>query len=208
MVRTYCLLTVGLLYYSALPCFAGEPVFADDSEQIVEQILKGEKKYSKTRSFVVVGTAGAAIAQRSIKVKARSKLGEDETIMVTVPVSGTESAARLKIEFDVNSARLRSSAYPLLSELGAALRDVRVSEQKICIKGHTDSDGEQGYNRDLSYERANSVLSYLLGAQSIPVDTIQVYGYGEEVPLVENDSQMHKQMNRRVEVSLNCPEVN
>lgn len=203
-MKKIVIMSAGLVLGMAAFSQAEEVVtFADSSDQMVEQMLKGEKKYSRTRSFVITEEP----ATRAIRVKAKNQQGQEETVVVHVPESGIDPAARLKIEFDVNSASLRPSAYPLLAELALALRDERVVEHNICIKGHTDSDGDNDYNRGLSYARANSVLSYLEGAAGLPGDRLQVFGYGEEMPLVNNDSSYHKQMNRRVEVSLNCPEI-
>lgn len=183
---------------------ANDSSFVDNADEMVEQMLKGDKKYGKTRSFSV---AAEAPATRSITVHAKNKQGQEETVVVQVPASGVDPAARIKIEFDANSANLRSSAYPLLEELSSALRDDRVAEHKVCIKGHTDSDGDSDSNRGLSYNRANTVLKYLQGTGQISSDNLQVFGYGEEMPMVQNDTSYNKQINRRVEVSLNCPEV-
>ncbi len=50
-------------------------------------------------------------------------------------------------------------------------------------------------------------IKVLQGAVGFAADTLRVFGYGESMPLVANDSEQNKQSNRRVEVSLNCPEV-
>ena len=186
----------------ATVCRAGDVGFAKTGDEMVEQMLGGEKQYSLTRSFVVKD-----VETRSMhRIRVRNKQGEEETVSVAVPVNG-ENVARLKVEFDVNSAVLRSSAYPLLAELGKALKDERVANRMVCIKGYTDSDGDDDYNLKLSFDRADAVSGYLQGAAGINVDTLRVFGYGESMPLVPNDSEQNKQSNRRVEVSLNCAEV-
>lgn len=195
-----------LLYFLAGSVYGQQQnPFVSEADDIVEQITGGEKQYSLTRSFVIVEEP--EVKTRAIRVRAKNKKGEEENVVVQVPEKDVEQAARLKIEFDVNSATLRPSAYPLLAELGKAIQDQRVVEHNLCIKGHTDSDGEGSYNLELSYARANSVLNYLKGVHNIPDDRLQVFGYGENVPLVPNNSSWNKQMNRRVEVSLNCPDI-
>jgi outer membrane protein OmpA-like peptidoglycan-associated protein len=177
-------------------------VFVKQADEMVEQMLGGGQQYGLTRSFVVVEEP-----TRAIKARRKNSAGEEETVVVQVPAAGIDPAARLKVEFDVGSATLRATAYQVLGELGKALRDERVVDHNVCIKGHTDGDGDEGYNLGLSYARANTVKEYLKGACAIPAGRLQVFGYGENMPLVENDSPWHKQTNRRVEVSLNCPEI-
>jgi len=192
---------LAILYWLA-PVFAAEPIFVESCDQIVEQVLAGEKNFGLSRSFVVNSEE-----TRSIKVRAKNKQGREETVVVEVQTNTINSGARLKLEFDVNSANIRSSAYPLLAELGKALQDERLAEKKICIKGHTDSDGDQFYNLQLSFDRATSVLNYLQSVIGISVDKLQVFGYGESMPLVANNSVRQKQTNRRVEISLNCQDI-
>lgn len=198
--RVQVVLTV-LFYFSGV-AQAMEPVFVEDSEQIVEQILKGGITFSRTRSF-----STAQPETRGIQVQSRNAVGQEKLVTVQVPVDGVDQAARLKVEFDVNSARLRSGAYPLLAELGRALHDERVMQRRVCIKGHTDADGDDGYNLKLSYARAASVLSYLHDSVGLAVENLEVFGYGESMPLAPNNTPRNKQLNRRVEVSLNCPEI-
>lgn len=185
---------------------AQDPEFVENSDDIVRQMLDSRQSfrpYFKTR-----GPAIEEFKVRSIQVHAKNAQGQEQTVVVKVPDSNIEQGARLKIEFDVNSANLRATAYPLLAELGKALRDERVVDHKVCIKGHTDSDGDDSYNMGLSYARANAVQSFLEASYGIAADRLQVFGYGESKPLYPNDSALNKQANRRVEVSLNCPEIN
>lgn len=190
------------MIFTSLPgsIIAAEPVFVDSKEAIVEQMLGSEKKRGLTRSFVVE-------EKRSITVRAKNQKGDEETMVVEVSQSALDQVARLKIEFDVNSANLRYSAYQLLSELGQALRDQRVTGSMICIKGHTDSDGEESYNLQLSYDRAWSVREYLRRDLGVAGEKLQVFGYGESFPLNTNSNSLEKQKNRRVEVALDCPEL-
>ncbi len=176
--------------------------FVENSEEMVQQMLGGEKKFGASRSFVVVESESRAIA-----VRKKNATGEEETVIVNVPVTGVDPAVRLKVEFEVDSARLRPEAYKLLTELGKALKDERVIDHRVCIKGHTDSDGEDKYNLGLSYDRAHAVQNYLQGAFGLPGDRITVFGYGEAMPLAANVNSYNKQLNRRVEVSLNCSEL-
>jgi hypothetical protein len=73
------------------------------------------------------------------------------------------------------------------------------------IKGHTDSDSDAKYNLELSRKRAGIIRKYIVKTGGLTEDRIVAAGYGETRPLVPNDSEPHKRMNRRVEfvVSIN-----
>ena len=69
---------------------------------------------------------------------------------------------------------------------------------KIEIAGHTDAVGSDSDNLELSKNRANSVLKYLVG-KGIASDRIVAKGYGETKFIAPNTTEEGKQLNRRVE---------
>ena len=71
----------------------------------------------------------------------------------------------------------------------------------ILIKGYTDSNGSQTYNKKLSEFRANIVRSFLLGS-GIKVKQIQVKGLGSVNPIEDNNTSWGRMMNRRVEIEI------
>jgi len=87
-----------------------------------------------------------------------------------------------------------------LNELGQALTSEKLKGIPVSINGHTDSDGKDAYNLKLSLNRAFAVKSYLTSNYSISPSLLKVVGYGEGLPLVPNNSQANKQINRRVEI--------
>ena len=68
----------------------------------------------------------------------------------------------------------------------------------IEIQGHTDSDGTEAENLELSTRRAQSVNDYLVGA-GIDAGRMTTVGYGESAPKVPNDTADNKQLNRRID---------
>jgi OmpA-OmpF porin, OOP family len=68
----------------------------------------------------------------------------------------------------------------------------------VEISGHTDSHGNDTYNKDLSENRAKSVVEYLLG-KGIGAKQLSYKGYGSSVPVDANDTEYGRQKNRRVE---------
>jgi flagellar motor protein MotB len=67
----------------------------------------------------------------------------------------------------------------------------------IEIGGHTDADGEPGFNQTLSQQRSNAVKTYL-EAQGIAAETMTAVGFGEDQPIAPNDTPENKSKNRRI----------
>jgi len=103
------------------------------------------------------------------------------------------------INFAAGSARLAHSSRPLLDSLYDIVN--RCPELKVEVGGHTDSDGSAGSNLRLSEKRAQAVGRYLQD-KGISSDRVVIVGYGEEKPLVENNSKANKARNRRIEFSV------
>jgi len=103
------------------------------------------------------------------------------------------------LQFASGSAVLTSGAQGRLAPLASFLS--KQPESRIQIAGHTDSQGSESYNQDLSARRAASVGAYLT---STGVDTgrINSIGLGESVPLSSNDTAAGRAINRRVEVTI------
>ncbi len=70
---------------------------------------------------------------------------------------------------------------------------------KIRIEGHTDSRGSARSNQVLSIRRAQSVKNYLI-KHGINEDRMTIIGYGESRPIMSNDTEEGRRLNRRTEV--------
>ena len=73
------------------------------------------------------------------------------------------------------------------------------ADLKILIVGHTDSDGDEAANLDLSKRRAASVKTALANEFKVDVSRMDVDGKGESQPIDRNDTPAGKANNRRVE---------
>ena len=69
---------------------------------------------------------------------------------------------------------------------------------EVEISGHTDDVGADGDNMVLSQNRARAVYNYLV-ANDVKSSRLRFKGYGETKPLQPNDSDAHRQQNRRIE---------
>jgi outer membrane protein OmpA-like peptidoglycan-associated protein len=103
------------------------------------------------------------------------------------------------ITFDVNSSELDSASY---FELDRVIELLNKNESiKIEIAAHTDNQGDENYNLKLSEKRASSVVKYL-SSKEIVAERMVAKGYGQEKPLVPNDTEENKTLNRRVELTV------
>lgn len=68
----------------------------------------------------------------------------------------------------------------------------------VMIEGHCDSIGSKQYNYSLSARRANEVKKLLTANGVLSQHINTVVGYGEDKPLVSNESEKDRQLNRRV----------
>jgi outer membrane protein OmpA-like peptidoglycan-associated protein len=71
----------------------------------------------------------------------------------------------------------------------------------LLLVGHTDSQGTDSYNQDLSRRRAASVASYL-ESHGVSSARVEATGRGETEPIATNDTEVGRAQNRRVEVAI------
>ena len=103
------------------------------------------------------------------------------------------------IFYDYDKATLRPESRAELERLHQLMLDN--PKMKIEIGGHTDGDGSDSYNQDLSERRAASVVTYLQ-EKGVGVNRLVYKGYGEKVPIAPNDTPENKQKNRRTELRI------
>ncbi len=101
------------------------------------------------------------------------------------------------IYFDVNKDVVKPESYGTLKMIATVLTEN--PDVKIKIVGHTDSDGADAANLDLSKRRAASVKNELAKSFAIDASRIETDGNGETVPIAANDTPANKALNRRVE---------
>ena len=106
------------------------------------------------------------------------------------------------VTFDTDSAVIRPGLYSEIDRVAGVL--VNYPDTLIRVEGHTDSRGSEEYNLNLSIRRAESVRSLLL-QRNVADSRIEMIGYGETMPVANNDSSDGLQMNRRVEIKVAPP---
>jgi OmpA-OmpF porin, OOP family len=138
------------------------------------------------------GTAGVKGSGRYIKnirlaegaVKLYDKLLQDGKIVSN------------GIRFDVGKATIRPESMGVINKIYALMNEH--PEINFSVEGHTDNDGSDDLNQELSVQRAEAVVKQLV-AMGISKDRLTSKGFGESVPVASNESPEGKASNRRVE---------
>jgi len=145
---------------------------------------------------VVVAAAAPAAAEVGPVTTDASKteFSQDECLNRFEVISRTGA-----IYFRSGSARLDRASKPLID----AVVDVvsKCPGLKVEVSGHTDSDGPDAYNQQLSEKRAQSVMDAVVGG-GIPAGQLSFAGYGEAKPVAPNDTWNNKSLNRRIEFTV------
>ena len=165
----------------------------------------------------VAGTTGDKRASAEISRLLSEKLGEAEDFRVNVtyeealdPVAAMPTPQECVADVNAALARSKITFAPGSAdiELGSGSTVDRIAEiLKTCpdvameIGGYTDSQGREEMNQALSQRRAEAVVSALL-ARRVLTTNLKAFGYGEEFPIADNDTEEGREANRRIEFSL------
>lgn len=117
-----------------------------------------------------------------------------------VKLSGRKIELLDLIYFETNKATIRRKSFRLLKQVASVIN----SHDEILlirVEGHTDSRGDDDYNKSLSQERADSVVKFLIN-QDVAAERLKPIGYGEERPISSNKDRAGRAANRRVEFNI------
>ncbi|KIC16580.1 MULTISPECIES: OmpA family protein [unclassified Leisingera] len=147
---------------------------------------------------LVGATAGSVIGNQldAQERELRQNLSNDD---ITIVNTGDRLILSFPndLTFATDSAAVSPAVQGDLRRVANSL--VRYPNSTIQVIGHTDSDGDAGYNQGLSERRANAVASEI-AAGGVPYHRMRIIGRGEEQPVASNLTPEGKARNRRVEV--------
>jgi outer membrane protein OmpA-like peptidoglycan-associated protein len=103
------------------------------------------------------------------------------------------------ITFDRDRSVVRREFYDVLQSVSLVLTEF--DRSLVTVEGHTDSDGSDAYNLELSQDRARAVADFL-SDQGLDPRRLSVEGYGEMRPIATNATAQGKALNRRVEIRI------
>lgn len=111
----------------------------------------------------------------------------------------TLDVAMRAVQFETGKATLKQESYGILKQVANIL--TRYPDYNLMINGHTDNVGSPVANQDLSEKRAKACLEYL-ALQGIAKGRMNALGYGESRPISDNNTEIGRSLNRRVEFTL------
>ncbi len=124
--------------------------------------------------------------------------GDREANHVADPIES--KIAFESLEFENGKSEILANMHNDLAKLGNFLVDH--PDENLKISGHTDSSGNEQLNLQLSQARADAIKAYLQSEYKIAEDRITAIGYGSSNPIVEEVTDEHRQLNRRVEFEI------
>lgn len=196
----------------------GKVIDAKTKKPIEAALLKisgaGEAESGKDGSFSISNVpCGVVIAQGN---KAGYKQGTVSTDVVKENTSSviiklepeTNNTLQEQLEqkgkielygiyFDTDKATLKPESEKTLKQLLAFIN--ANPGTALEIGGHTDAQGDNAYNLQLSQQRAEAVISWLK-ANKATVTNLSAKGYGETEPVADNSTETGRALNRRVEI--------
>jgi outer membrane protein OmpA-like peptidoglycan-associated protein len=172
--------------------FAGD----DLADEIIRSLSKprgihvdnatGNKENEKNNAFI-----------DSLRSKGTRSLSTGERDEIA-NIATTKPALDLDVQFDYNSADIRSSSMPTVQSLGEALTKPGLKGLTFMVAGHTDATGGESYNQELSERRAETIKKYLVDKFGIAGTDLIAVGFGKN-RLKKPDAPADA-ANRRVEV--------
>ena len=113
-----------------------------------------------------------------------------------LPIDTGKSTVLRNVYFDSDKFDLRNESFPELDKLVKFLTENPDVTIEIC--GHTDNIGDKSANITLSMNRAKAVRDYLIKS-GVNTSRLLAGGYGSTQPIYPNDTEEHRQLNRRTE---------
>jgi len=165
--------------------------------------LKGESYVEGANDEVarlMAGKLGEGQNYRLNVVYVEPPLPEDAPRSPQVCIANVNTAlASKKIAFAPGEANIEATSLPTIDKLAEAFQGC--GEVAMEIGGHTDSQGRETMNQNLSQQRADAVLNALL-ARGVLTSNLTAKGYGETAPIADNGTEEGREENRRIEFVL------
>jgi outer membrane protein OmpA-like peptidoglycan-associated protein len=155
-------------------------------------VVPGGKEYA-----MVVRADGYLLHSENLSVPAEGGAVAMNVDMALKPLKSGQQEVMRNVFFERDKAALSTASKGELKQLVDML--TQNPALRLEIGGHTDSDGNEDHNDQLSTERAHAVVAHLV-QNGIVADRLTAVGYGASKPLVTNDSAAHKAKNRRTEI--------
>lgn len=155
----------------------------------------------------IVGAVGGAAAGGYVGYRMDEQIKElkEQTAGSGVDVTETDGGQAILVNlpdgvtFDVGSYTIKPAFRDTLDTVAGSL--TQYPNSIIDVYGHSDSTGSDAFNQRLSEQRAQAVANYLI-SQGVSSARVKWQGFGETMPIADNDSEYGRARNRRVEIKI------
>lgn len=173
---------------------------AKEAQMKAEAELAAAKAKAEQDALRAKEEAAKAEAERNRKAAEALRAQLLEQFNRILPTTDTPRGLKVNMA-DVLFASGKYDLQPPAREALAKLTGIVLGHPglKLDIEGHTDSVGSDAFNQQLSEQRANGVMQYLV-SQGLPQSSITARGFGKSDPVAGNDTPQGRQQNRRVEI--------
>ncbi len=144
-------------------------------------------------------TPGFISLHQTIDLSGAKKYGEIQVDLQLIPLAEGEKIPIENIFFVRSKAELQQESFSELDKLVKLLKEY--PQLEIELGGHTDNVGQPKLNLQLSWDRVDRVKDYLM-QQGIASSRLQTKGYGDTRPIANNDRELNRRLNRRVEFTI------
>lgn len=154
-------------------------------------------------SFPTKGGSGEAedYVERSLN----KSMGSDEKKKSIQDIYSDAVGVRIALAastfFPAGSAKLKLSSLQALDKVADVLKS---NNKRVLIEGHTDDTPIEGSlypsNWELAAGRASAVIRYFVKYHNLDGKRFIALSYGDQKPIVPNDTEEHRSMNRRIEI--------
>jgi outer membrane protein OmpA-like peptidoglycan-associated protein len=151
----------------------------------------------------LIGAGVGAVAGGSVGLYLDKQAKDLEQVAETKRTEhGVLVTLKNDILFDSGSAVLKPEAVSQLTQVGDIL--AKYSDDRVTVQGHTDDQGSNAFNEELSLRRADAVKR-VLASRGVQEQQILVLGLGETKPVADNKTKEGRAKNRRVELHIDVP---
>jgi outer membrane protein OmpA-like peptidoglycan-associated protein len=166
------------------------------------RLFQGRKAMAKTLALwsVTLAVAMCSLAACSNLQPATSAVATAPGVVIAIDQTprGVQIPLPSTVLFQFGKSELdKTAAQPYLEKIARLIKNK--TSKRVSVEGHTDNIGSLVANQQLSDARANTVLE-ALQTLGVPRDQMTAEGFAYQRPLVSNDNDAGRALNRRVEV--------
>ena len=177
-----------------------EQMAAQQAREAAELKAREEKLAAEREQMAALKKKAEAIEREKAMLVEASKIPQasakagDKELIITI----------LAINLFTPAMEISGPGAGILDQVGGFLK--KFPDNKVVVRGHTDSTGSESTNRAVSEKRAHKVREYLVVQQNVNPSQITALGMGPSQPVATNATEAGRALNRRVEIAIQTEE--